>query len=473
MAKSALETILTQFWHCHAVLLEADPSAASGEDTILLQLGKMLNSLEMQATFMPQFDDMLGEVLFRKETVHKLYILGYEPDDTIFTYYDDLNRERKRLPSLLEIATRAMRNQAFYQAVVKDSINRRVARGDHDDLEDKLEEQQIISGLKSKMKEAGLDFKKRFKYVAVVQSDGDGIGELIKNLGNDPDIIQKFSSQLMAFSTEAVGHIAQFGGVPVYAGGDDLLFIAPLQNEADKSIFDLIDEINTLFGEKVEGSATLSFGVSISYYKHPLGEALATSRDLLKYGAKQLNFRSDNLDCADEKDKVQYAAQLRKKALAFRVLTHSGQSFGTVMRMDGETYKNWRALLSASGGEDMAFTSGVVHTLEPLEILLEDACRHEIAEGTDRSEWFFEHHFNEAKTTDRWGFVQSVRKLAKSIHGEYRKLCVKDEFYNQVLDKPDQFQGPEASKRKQTQFRNDLLYSALRMIQFLNANDHE
>lgn len=41
--------------------------------------------------------------------------------------------------------------------------------------------------------------------------------------------------------------IGDYGGVTIFAGGDDLLFLAPLANQNDKTLFDLFDEIRKEF----------------------------------------------------------------------------------------------------------------------------------------------------------------------------------------------------------------------------------
>lgn len=143
----------------------------------------------------------------------------------------------------------------------------------------------------------------RYKYVAYVYADGDNVGKAIAKLGDS------LSQQLLDFNgglsnteekdTDKKGIISiveadeGLNGSVIYAGGDDLLFLTPVS-----SVFDLIDKIDKLFADKILTeeitsklkeynlpTPSMSYGVYISYYKHPMGEALAAANNLL-YKAK-------------------------------------------------------------------------------------------------------------------------------------------------------------------------------------------
>lgn len=140
-------------------------------------------------------------------------------------------------------------------------------------------------------------------YYAVVQADGDGLTKFLKNLvvkdTNDEIDQEKTNQRITSFSKACLEYnktvaemIHEFTGMTIYAGGDDLLFLAPLQKEEPekkKSIFSLCKEINQEFfkavrtelGESAKDIPTISFGISIQYYKAPLYEAVAQARSLL------------------------------------------------------------------------------------------------------------------------------------------------------------------------------------------------
>src|SRR5690606_32717211 len=108
--------------------------------------------------------------------------------------------------------------------------------------------------------------------------------------------------------------ISSYGGVPVYIGGDDALFFAPVRY-GEKDIYMLIDQIDEAFHKSlteagISNKPSLSVGISIAYYKHPLVENLERSRDKLFGKAKNFQFKNG-----------------KKNAVACLVQKHSGHQF--------------------------------------------------------------------------------------------------------------------------------------------------
>ncbi len=156
-------------------------------------------------------------------------------------------------------------------------------------------------------------FKSYHKYVAIIQCDGDKMGRfnqgyidqyMKENLDGSPDeVIRRVSDCLFRWGRAAAKLIKDFGGLPVYAGGDDLLFFAPVVNKEKKIIIELLDEISEVFRKEMSGLSggnpeillpTLSFGAAITYYKYPLGEAQQMALELMydmkrKYGGNGIN----------------------------------------------------------------------------------------------------------------------------------------------------------------------------------------
>jgi CRISPR-associated protein Cmr2 len=161
------------------------------------------------------------------------------------------------------------------------------------------DDNDLISLLKPAFKK---EFKTPHKYICVVHADGDNVGTIINSLSSG-DEIKRLSSCLLKFGGNACEAIRSFNGLPIYAGGDDLLFIAPVisynKEDAEQTIFDLIDEIDRIFensgikafkGKNGEGETiepAMSYGISMTYYKYPLYESLDISRDLLFNIAKK------------------------------------------------------------------------------------------------------------------------------------------------------------------------------------------
>jgi len=458
--EAQLTAIIGQHFHCKAVL----HTRLNGqtEIPILKELNRLLNSADQLHTAPPRYDDWVSTAMFHAATVLALYNKGFDVHDPVFTPL----RYGRRLPSLMEIATREFKKEAHkgvYNEVVKVI---EANYGDNDDnAETDAENISILKLLKAEKDANGQTvFRKRHKYLAIVQSDGDGVGS---HVTNSPDLgyVKRFSKQLMNFSKSAVQKIVGYDGLPVYAGGDDLLFIAPLRNAKDETLFDLLKKLNDAFAEQPilhEAGGTLSFGVSIFYYKSPMSESLEEGRKQLFQIAKKLKYKS--LGAADTSE---------KNALAFRVLLHGGQAFGAAIQQKGKAWDRWAALLKdAQSTNDLAFISGLVHRLELLGILLEAAC------DNGNAEHFFKNHFNEARGK-QLEFVEKVRDLAIAIYEQYGTLDFDDDhiartffkgqFHIETRDEVEVV----SPKNRRRHYCNNLLYSALRLIQFQQAEDND
>lgn len=117
-------------------------------------------------------------------------------------------------------------------------------------------------------------------YYAIVQADGDYMGSVLTTLKSAEDV-KAFSEKCMRYATMAAQEIADFGGITIYAGGDDLLFLAPLEN-VQGNIMGLItalrEKFETAFDEAKYSGCRVSFGIEIVYKSFPLYEALEMAR---------------------------------------------------------------------------------------------------------------------------------------------------------------------------------------------------
>ena len=184
----------------------------------------------------------------------------------------------------------------------------------------------------------------RSEYYAVVNSDGDKVGTLLKALCKDLEIskqserINIFSRACLDYAGEAAKLVGKYGGMTIYAGGDDLLFIAPVH-----SIFSLCSELDEMFKKTLKKgleevdlpddsiNVSLSFGVAVQYVKYPLYEALERARvqlykakescgnrlgiELVKHSGKtvQLMIENEKLDVID--GLIKYRATTNDQAL--------------------------------------------------------------------------------------------------------------------------------------------------------------
>ena len=197
---------------------------------------------------------------------------------------------------------------------------------------------------------------KRDSYFAVISADGDGMGNFLRELKNE--YVTRFSRSCFTYDKEAAKIIHDFGGMPIYAGGDDLLFLAPLTKKAAEgkhvegstetaTIVSLCRDLRNCFRQCVlaafperlsdeermglsaeeaehrerdfrvirEQIPTVSFGVSVQYEKFPLYEAHKRSGELLEIAKKQ----------CDEENHTQ------KDNILLELRKHSGQSIAILV----------------------------------------------------------------------------------------------------------------------------------------------
>lgn len=194
---------------------------------------------------------------------------------------------------------------------------------------------------------------KRKNYYAVVQADGDNMGKFLENLNNK--MVTEFSKACLEYDKHACERIGKFGGMTIYAGGDDLLFLAPVLNSKGESVFDLCAEIGKQFHEHITNAEsfknnscipTVSFGIALQHKKYPLYEALSRGRELL--------------GLAKENRK-------QKNSIAIEVLKHSGKSIKVIV--PNEEHEVYQEILSL-GDEEEKTVHSVIYTLQKFQKLI-------------------------------------------------------------------------------------------------------
>ena len=309
-----VQTYLEHYLQTYLIEVEGD------YDNPTLEISDLLDSVELHTPPLPPGEDFM-KLFLRRDT-----LLASEMAKEAFG-------TKPSFLSIPEIATQKEIPQ----------------KGDDDDIYAKLR---------------GTDgFKQAHKYIAIVHADGDNLGTYIKQQA-DPAIV---SRRLFAFDKAAVKAIREYGGVPIFVGGDDLLFFAPVMTQTE-AIFALLERLDKLYTEKLDSDeVSLSFGVSITYYKYPLYEALTHSREALFGHAKQ------------------YPG---KNAVGLGIRKHSGQSFEATLSKSEEAYRLFRDLLRKVLIEDIELPHAIHHKLDTYRPLL-------TAAPTERLEMTFENLFNE------------------------------------------------------------------------------
>lgn len=396
--------------------------------------------------------------------------------------------QQKEFPSTAEIATTELRGNEIYKSALE------ILKGSETNGQIAFYE-YLQNELKGK-------YRKYLKHFAIVEADGDNFGSFIKvlaekdkanNLIGEDSLIARFSKNAFEFSRAASGLINQ--GVPeekearpkikgyaVYAGGDDLLFFAPVVSTvydkadkliAQKNIFDLIDAIDALFDkffieddvfkpifEETEGlkPVSMSYGISVCYYKFPLSESKATSSNALHEVAKK----------TPQENPV-------KNRIVFSFRGHSGDTYGfnLVKGKNSEVYQCFKDLYKTSI-EDGVYLNRVMQILAPLEAVFYGVGNLEYNEELSESDratvrenkWdaFFKEYFNESIHTQGVGedkvlipFLQKLKALFKSVYAA-----------NTIEGTAFEFEGEELSPNQQNW---QLIYGMLKFISFIHNQE--
>lgn len=285
-------------------------------------------------------------------------------------------------------------------------------------------------------------YRNCYKYLAIIQADGDNFGEYIKRLSTVEDM-RTFAESFFTFSVSVTQKLrAETKAVPVYIGGDDLKLFAPiLEGEAEKDIFRIIDIIDDSFREfrgklSHENNLSMSYGVSIFYHKSPMSEAMDVSDDMLKKAKR-----------TEGKDTV--AISIRK---------HSGQKIefqlpckhSTASTSDKNTstlYTEARKLIKSFKGEASTINSLIYWIEEMYEAIFTDS----VTGNKNRIKAVFANFFDE-----------DVHKNHRGKGGFFDQL---EEFIYLMHKDKDAPQTPEGKKA--------LLHGILRYCQFVTAKDEK
>lgn len=287
-------------------------------------------------------------------------------------------------------------------------------------------------------------FKTYHKYICVVKADGDNIGKTITRLGNNLD---GFSKDLFEFGKQAAQLIKNFNGLPIYIGGDDLLFFAPAVSQSG-TIFNLMNELDKVFADNIGGKTeytytdpetqtvytpSLSFGVSISYHKYPLYEAHENSDALLKKTKEN----------KDQKNKI-----------AWQVLRHSGKSWGAILNKDKKS----------------VYTNSFIPLFDTEKIENEEQFISAISEKIKQSEQLLQLVATEANIDLRAKRLEALYDIHFDKKGEHGDALAKTKFLQHIQEITAHLMETTPKGQK---FRTDDLYSIIRTVKFMKGFEND
>ncbi len=223
------------------------------------------------------------------------------------------------------------------------------------------------------------------KYIAIIDADGDNLGSYVKSQNN----VTEVSKRLFEFDTKAAETIRNHGALAIFIGGDDLIIFAPVIN-GEKTVFDLLNALSQDYKDALDtNESTLSFGVSLTYYKYPFYEALERSRDALFGVAKQHE---------------------GKNAIALLAQKHSGQSFDFCVGKQSKAYDKFLALVQSILVKKLELPHAIHHKLKSYEKLFASIDYEKSLEHT------FENIFNEDLHKDKFKQgLEEIRELMQIL----------------------------------------------------------
>jgi CRISPR-associated protein Cmr2 len=236
------------------------------------------------------------------------------------------------------------------------------------------------------------------KYIAIVQADGDNMGALLEAIGTDDQQRELFSKALFDFCLQATTLVETFEGRMIYAGGDDLLFFAPVVSNKE-TIFSLLKRLDNLFKEKInpvikklslqEEQPSLSFGLSITYYKFPLYEARKRAAQLLFEKAKSG----------------------KKNQIAYYVTKHSGQSFEGLIVKDA-MFQTFLDMVAYEQKLDANFLHSIYTKIDKYKTVLQTIEGH-----PQKVDNFYENYFNEEVHHSTYKpFIEKMKTFTKEVY---------------------------------------------------------
>lgn len=278
------------------------------------------------------------------------------------------------------------------------------------------------------------------RYVCIVQADGDNMGSIVSSSQMEGKLFD-FSQCLMRFGESACTLINNYGGLPIYAGGDDLLFIAPVCGKESKTIFGLIEEIDKEYKKKIQDmveeriniKTSMSYGISIIYYKYPLYEAWEIARNML-FGVakKQVN---------------------GKNAIALKLRKNSGSDFRLMLSKSGGGYPLLKSLIDLTPGESLV--SSVAHKVRANEPLLSTF---DSVHLSSRLIAFFDKIIDiEDKSIKAQSYIEKTREMLEFIMKNY------------IGRKP--MKAENGTEKSATQQATELFYSMLRIAKFIKGEE--
>jgi len=418
----------------------------SDMSNVILGLSPYLDSLEQQNKYV--LEEPSTNYLY--QFFKKVNDRKNEEESFLDKHFEieDVN-DNIRVESLIEIATRELRKPTInYKGLVNANLWERRGKKQGEDNPVKASDTAFLEALIEECRKKYTDDKTPFrsyhKYYCIIQGDGDKMGATLKGIKTDKEV-QDFSYKLTNWAKGTYLVVKDYGGVPIYVGGDDLLCIVPVAN-GKENVFDLIHKIDNIFkNEFMEAIPTLSFGLSITYYKYPLGEAIDKVYQLLKRAKDEGGNR-----------------------MAVQIIKHSGNEMVTVFDKTSGLYKQTLIEFLKVLDDKNASSSSITYKLRDNEKVFEQIgllpkrVNHFINHLTDSKAELIERLTDPQKQTNEFNDLPNDEKFVhlvkETVARVYRQKA--NEVISQNMDKIS-----DAAMKE--------IFSMLRIVKFVKGLDDD
>lgn len=425
---------------------------------IVANCERTLNLLEMQETFPEKekinylytfFRQVNGAPIWERGT-NKI-ISGFGGTFLTSDAYGNISNGKKLFESIIEISASEL------EIDIIDRYNKTP-----EERKKEIKDKYLIDAEKLILEDKRI--RPYHKYIAIVKADGDSMGKTIDKI----DDTSKLSRALLDFSNDSVKIITEYGGKPVFIGGDDLLFFAPVYCKGE-TIFDLIQSLDNSFAESLSKHIkseiplpTLSYGISVSYYKYPMFETLGTVDYLLERVAKGRELQEELVRNGLE------AVEVEKNNIAFALQKHSGQMNTALFhKRNTESFKMLLRIIgkycgkTESNQEEENFLVSVMHKLREQSFVLSFILKNNLKELLLKN--FFDNTFNEKVHEKYTGLFDDLQKFMIRAYQEFQMNFID---YNQKVN--DEKLRIDFATRTLEQ-----IMTVLKFIHFINSKNDE
>ncbi|UYP01340.1 hypothetical protein OF820_06535 [Oceanotoga sp. DSM 15011] len=251
-------------------------------------------------------------------------------------------------------------------------------------------------------------------YIVLVKADGDNLGKKLFN----HTMTKEISKCLFSFSINAVNEINNYGALNIYAGGDDLLFIAPIISiDKSKTIFDLITKLKNIYEKEFNNvnnvldteneKTSLSFGVNIIHYKEQLFESLDDCSYLLENSKGSKN----------------------KNATSIKITKRSGTSYKLTFSNEENFFNYFNKVINQE--INLQTLKGIAFKLNSNREFLK--CIFQEEDKKTYLENYFENIFLNKENINRLKQYENAKKLRSDFIEELIKFMIKYEEVNDTF----------------------------------------